>query len=72
MRANVKMSPTVARLKPKLPLYKGGHINGNGHRHGAYWQRHHGVACKHFLTDLARHDDYSLRIIVRLNMTSSL
>ena len=37
-----------------------------------YGQRNHGVARKHFLTDLARHADYSISIIVRLNMTSSL
>ncbi len=37
-----------------------------------YGQRNHGVARKHFLTDLARHADYSISIIVRLNMTWSL
>lgn len=37
-----------------------------------YGQRNHGVARKCFLTDLARHADYSISIIVRLNMTWSL
>lgn len=43
-----------------------------GQRHGAYGHRNHGVACKHSVTDLARHDDYSLGTLTRLNVTSSL